>query len=94
LETLVRTPDQLPRSGVPELPAGHPEGWGEALCDLLRPFYAAVARDEEPLSVAAEADYPTLIDGARAVRFVEAVLASTREQRWVSLAEAKPTSPT
>lgn len=94
LETLVRTPDQLPRSGVPELPAGHPEGWGEALSDLLRPFYAAVARDEEPPSVAAEADYPTLVDGARAVRFVEAVLASTREQRWVSLAEAKPTSPT
>lgn len=93
-ETLVRAPDELPRSGVPALPAGHPEGWGEALSDLLRPFYAAIARDEEPPSADTEAGYPTLVDGARAVRFVEAVLVSAREQRWVSLVGAESTFPT
>ena len=93
-ETLVRAPDDLPRSGVPALPAGHPEGWGEALSDLLRPFYAAIAGHEEPPSADAEAGYPTLVDGARAVRFVEAVLASAREQRWVSLTGSKSTAPT
>jgi hypothetical protein len=61
------------------------------LSDLLGPFYAAVAH-EEPASATARADDPTLVDGARAVGCVEAVLASAREQRWVSLADAKPTS--
>ena len=72
--------------GIPSLPAGHPEGWAEALRDLLRPFYAAVASGDEPAAPGiGGAPYPTLWDGARAVAFVEAVLASARDGRWTPL---------
>lgn len=69
--------------GVPSLPGGHPEGWSEALRDLLRPFYAAVAAGDpaDPLS----APYPTLADGARAVGFVDAAVKSARDHAWVEL---------
>jgi predicted dehydrogenase len=72
-----------PEAGVPSLPAGHPEGWGEALRDLLRPFYAAVASGESP-SVA-DAPYPTLKDGARSIAFVEAAIESSASGRWAYL---------
>ena len=81
---VVRDPgDQQAEAGIPSLPAGHPEGWGEALRDLLRPFYAAVASGEAPSS--GEAPYPTLKDGARGVAFVEAALESSGSGSWISL---------
>ncbi|MGZ3632614.1 MAG: Gfo/Idh/MocA family protein [Candidatus Limnocylindrales bacterium] len=73
--------------GIPDLPAGHPEGWAGAWRDLLRPFYAAIAAGEPPPRPGAPAPYPTLRDGARAVAYVEACLRSAREGRWVTLAE-------
>lgn len=82
-QTLQR--DAVPvERGVPSLPAGHPEGWSEALRDLLRPFYAAIAAGRAP-AADGSADYPTLGDGVRAVRFVEAALQSSREARWVEV---------
>ena len=69
-------------SGVPSLPAGHPEGWAEALRDVLRPFYAAIADGAPPAAAGAEAPYPTLADGVRAVAVVEAAVASARSERW------------
>ena len=74
-------------SGIPALPAGHPEGWGDALRDLLRPFYRAVALGEVP-AAPGKAGYPTLEDGLRGLVFVEAVLASAREGRWQTLPRA------
>ena len=68
-------------SGVPSLPAGHPEGWAEALRDVLRPFYAAIA-DGTPPPTDGDATYPTLADGVRAVAVVEAIVASARTERW------------
>jgi predicted dehydrogenase len=73
--------------GTPPLPAGHAEGWAEALRDLLRPFYAAIATGASPDDGSGIAPYPTLADGARGIAFVEAVLASSRDGRWVSLPE-------
>lgn len=74
-----------PGPGIPSLPAGHPEGWAEALRDLLRPFYAAIAAGTTPAESRDRAAYPTLDDGARGVAFVEAVLQSAREERWISI---------
>ena len=70
-------------AGVPWLPAGHPEGWGEALRDLLRPFYAAVASGSSPS--ADDQPYPTLKIGARSIAFVEAALESSSVGGWVAL---------
>lgn len=80
--------------GVPTLPAGHPEGWAEALRDLLRPFYAAIDAGEPPphrppgdgATSWEPAPYPTLDDGARGIAFVEAVLESARSERWTAIA--------
>lgn len=83
---LSRTPsgdDRWP-VGVPALPAGHPEGWAEALRDLLRPFYAAIAAGDPPPD-GAEAPYPTLADGARGVAIIEAAVESSRLGRWVDV---------
>ena len=74
---------QKPDFGIPSLPAGHPEGWGEALRDLLRPFYAAVASGEAPSL--GDAPYPTLKAGARSIAFVEAAIQSSASSSWVSL---------
>lgn len=81
---LVRDPGgEQPETGVPSLPAGHPEGWGDALRDLVRPFYAAVlAGDPAP---AGERPYPDLAVGARGLAFVEAVLESASIASWVAL---------
>lgn len=75
-------PEQ-PGAGVPWLPAGHPEGWGEALRDLLRPFYAAVAGGAPPTR--GEMSYPTLEAGARSIAFVAAALESSQSGSWVSI---------
>jgi predicted dehydrogenase len=81
---LVRDPGGAqPGAGTPWLPAGHPEGWGEALRDLVRPFYAAAAGGQAP--VAETAPYPTFRDGARSIAFVDAVLESATTGRWVDL---------
>lgn len=84
---LSRRPQDGPAAGpgIPSLPAGHPEGWAEALRDLLRPFYAAIANGTAPVEAHDRAAYPTLDDGARGVAFVEAVLQSSREGRWISM---------
>jgi predicted dehydrogenase len=74
--------------GVPSLPSGHPEGWAEALRDMLRPFYAAVASGQPPPGPSAEAPYPTVDDGARGLAFVEAVMASARTERWAPVTSA------
>ena len=66
------------------LPAGHPEGWSDALRDVLRPFYAAIAAGDPP-SADDASPYPTLADGARGVALIEAVVESSRAQRWVDV---------
>jgi predicted dehydrogenase len=81
---LVRDPGSAQTdSGVPSLPAGHPEGWGEALRDLLRPFYAAVVAGESPST--SDAPYPTLSAGARGIAFVDAAIESSGSGSWVPL---------
>ena len=84
---LTRRPEDGPPGGrgIPSLPAGHPEGWAEALRDLLRPFYAAISAGTSPSDGRTGATFPTLDDGARGVAFVEAVLQSANEGRWVSI---------
>ncbi len=81
--TLVRPLAPPPAAGVPSLPSGHPEGWTEAMRDLMRAFYVAIAEDLDP--AAAPLPYPSLADGVRAVELVEAVVESARTGGWVSI---------
>lgn len=66
------------------VPPGHPEGFIEAFANVYLGVAAAIrahGRGERPESL--QADYPTVEDGARGVRFIEAVLASARSnEKW------------
>ncbi len=69
------------------LPAGHPEGYYEALANLYKGFLADVraypAGETQPSS---RPLYPTAQDGREGVRFVEAVIESGRGGGcWVAL---------
>lgn len=70
------------------IPPGHPEGFIEAFANVYLGVAAAVrahasGEAADPLL----ADHPTVEDGARGVRFIEAVLGSARsERKWTQLA--------
>jgi len=61
------------------LPAGHAEGWSDALVNVIRGFYDQT-QGEEPRPWVA-----TLQEGAYGMRLVEAILASSHAERWVRL---------
>lgn len=66
------------------IPAGHPEGFIEAFANIYRGVFADIrarkaGRAADPL----DADYPTVKDGARGVRFIECAVASSAERRWL-----------
>jgi len=67
------------------LPAGHPEGWNDAFKNNLQAFYTFLRegkrQDVDPC------DFATFEDGHYLMRVTEAILKSSREQRWVSVAE-------
>ena len=65
-------------------PPGHPEGFLEAFANVyLGVFEAIRARQEGRELGPLEGDFPTVEDGARGVRFIEAVVeASKRDAKW------------
>ncbi|MEJ2288645.1 MAG: Gfo/Idh/MocA family oxidoreductase [Deinococcales bacterium] len=69
------------------IPAGHPEGFLEAFANVYAGIADAIRRD-------AAADYPTVVDGARGVAFIEAVVGSaSSERRWTTVGPATSTRP-
>ena len=91
-------PRQILRTASPDLgdaatratrlPAGHPEGFLEAFANLYRGFALGIdarLRGDQPPTEAA--DVPTVHDGLRGMRFVDAVVASSRsERKWTRIA--------
>jgi predicted dehydrogenase len=65
-------------------PAGHPEGYIEAFANIYSAFIADVRRchaGETPIG-----GYPTVQDGARSMRFIQAVVESSRNgASWLAL---------
>ena len=66
------------------LPGGHQEGWADAFANVIRDIYQVIAAGqgpagERPPTVA------TFDDGYRAVRIVEAILASARSGAWTAV---------
>lgn len=66
------------------LPPGHPEAYLEAFANVyLGAFEAIRARADGTALSLLEGDYPTVEDGARGVRFIEAVVRSSADgARW------------
>lgn len=69
------------------LPAGHPEGFIEALANVYAPFTASLAaRDAGTEPEVAYGDYPDAEAGVLGVRFVRACIESSRmDCAWVEL---------
>lgn len=66
------------------IPAGHPEGFIEAFANIYRGVFADIrARKAGTPADPLDADYPTVGDGARGVRFIECAVASSAERRWL-----------
>lgn len=68
------------------LPAGHTEGWLEAMANLYRSFMECVRAKRDGTFTEDMIDYPTVRDGAEGVRFVEACVRSSQNgNAWVEL---------
>jgi predicted dehydrogenase len=78
-EEVVRDPAILPEAirGSTVYPAGHPEGWPDALTAMLRAVYADMGKPAQ----ARHPWYATFADGARALAVVSA--ATESEGRWI-----------
>ena len=85
---LRRTPGALTggANALARLPAGHNEGWGDAMRNLLEAAYAEIAGTRGRLEAEA-APLPTFDDGVRHLAFVEAALRSSADERWVTIEE-------
>lgn len=68
------------------IPSGHPEGFHEAFANV----YSAVA---DAIRGNGHADFPTLEDGARGVRFIETTLASAASDRKWTPFPTRPEGP-
>lgn len=89
-EVLVRDPVLLSpaAAALAHYPAGHPEGWPDALRNLFVDFYEAIDHrrkgKDRPSAVA------TFADAHQIIQIVEAIMRSSREERWVELAHTSP----
>jgi predicted dehydrogenase len=71
-------------TAIPQLPAGHPEGWRDALRNLFGDFYAAVRAREQGREYAPT--FATFRDGHRTMLLVEAIMRSHRDEAWTRVA--------
>ncbi|TAH39581.1 MAG: Gfo/Idh/MocA family oxidoreductase [Planctomycetota bacterium] len=62
------------------VPPGHPEGYLEGFANIYRAFARAIRGQKD-----IEDSFPTVQEGVRGVRFIEAVIASSRRKSWVGL---------
>ena len=83
-EILLRNPALMGEAGraAARLPAGHVEGFGDTFPALFRAVYADVARGE----MSPDAPYARFEDGHEEMLVGDAVLASSREGRWIEIA--------
>ncbi|RSZ66039.1 Gfo/Idh/MocA family oxidoreductase [Corynebacterium hylobatis] len=61
-----------------QVPAGHPQGWTDAFTAFIHDTYRAVSGDVPD-------GLPTIEDGLRSVRLIDAVLSSAGSREWVSI---------
>lgn len=70
------------RSGrFSHLPAGHPEGWNDALCTAIEAFYSSVHYKECGENV----PYAAIQDGVWVMKVIDACLKSSRTGSWIDV---------
>ncbi len=95
--TALDAPATIARTGVGQLspqaqaatrlPAGHPEGFLEAFANIYKGVAQAIrVHSGEELGDALRLDYPSVAEGLRGMRFIEAVVKSSMEGNvWVEV---------
>ncbi len=90
-------PNQIYRAGVNNsylsdfalancrTPSGHPEGFIEAFANIYRNFSYSVKnyknnKKDDPIY-----DYPTVEEGYRGMRFIDAVIDSSKNSKWIKI---------
>lgn len=68
------------------LPAGHTEGWSDALRNLMAQIYEFIRAERNP--VREKPAFPTFEDGLAQSQLVEAILESARRHTWVDVPAA------
>ena len=79
---IIRNPNTLSpeAKAYTGLAMGHPEGWNDAFKGNIWAFYKYVAD-----GMVGEAPFATLEDAARLVALTEAIIKSSREEKWVEV---------
>jgi predicted dehydrogenase len=88
-EILLRDPAIMNEEGrrASSLPGGHVEGFADTFKALYSSVYRAVAEGRPG------AGYPTFADGHDSMLVCDAVLRSSREQRWVDVERSRAGAP-
>lgn len=70
------------------LPGGHPEGYLESMANIYRNIAMAIRARKNGVSFDKQKyDFPTVMDGLRGMRFIEAVITSgSQNAQWINLA--------
>ena len=70
-------------------PAGHPEGYIEAFANLYRNFALALGAIQEGKEPAPETlDFPSVEEGVRGMRFIEAIVSTgATDKKWIRIEE-------
>ena len=90
-------PNQILRAGVDNsylsdfalahcrTPSGHPEGFIEAFANIYRNFAYSVVDFIEKKDNDSIYDYPTVEDGYRGMKFIDAVIESSKTSEWTNV---------
>lgn len=66
------------------LPPGHPEAFIEAFANIYQNVAATIRAKREGREATVERDFPTVVDGAKGVYFIEKTIqSSSSEQKWI-----------
>jgi predicted dehydrogenase len=76
-----------PADAHSRLPAGHPEGFIEAFANLYRNFALEISARKEGRKKDPSYDFPGIEDGVRGMKFLDAVVKSSAQESWVSIAD-------
>ncbi|RAK08180.1 putative dehydrogenase [Halanaerobium saccharolyticum] len=82
-QNLVRDPALLDGKAAERCyyPGGHIEGWSEGLKNSIKDFYECLEASGDP----ADYDFATFAEGAVEVKITEAILKSSKEEKWVEI---------
>jgi predicted dehydrogenase len=82
-QDLVRDPALLAGKAAERCyyPGGHIEGWSEGLKNSIKDFYDCILAAGDP----ADYDFATFAEGQQELKITEAILKSSKEQKWVEI---------